>query len=105
MNSEELKQKKLEELKQKYMEQKEEEQKEFEVENQMQTLLKKVLDDEARARLSNVRLINKDLYSKAFQAIMGLVQKGFVTGKLNDAQVKEILMQLKSKREISIRRK
>ena len=105
MDSEELKQKKLEELKQKYIKQQEEEQKEFEVENQMQTLLKKVLDENARARLSNVRLVNKDLYSKAFQAIMGLVKKGFITGQLNDAQVKEILMHLKSKKEISIRRK
>ena len=105
MEEEELKRKKLDELKQKYLEQKEAEQKEIEMESRVQALLRKTLDDKARERLSNVRLVNKELYMKAFRAIMGLAQKGYVKERLTEEQVKEILLQLKGSRETTIRRK
>ena len=93
-STEEARQKKLEELRQLYLKQQEEEQRKSDTEGQMQGLLKKFLDEDARARLNNVRLVNEDLYAKAFQAIMGLVQRGFVKQKLKEEQVKEILRQL-----------
>jgi len=103
--SEDLKEKKLEELKQKYMQQQEEQQKALDAEAKMQSLLKNLLNEEARQRLNNVKLVNKELYAKAFQAIIGLAQKGYVHGKLNEEQVKEILRQLRNNREINIKRK
>ncbi|MCR4368881.1 MAG: hypothetical protein NUV67_03170 [archaeon] len=105
MNEEELKQKKLEELRQKYLAQKEEEQKELDAQAQVQSMLSKVLDEGARQRLGNVRLVNKQLYTKAFQAIMMMVQKGIVREKLTEEQVKQILSKLKNDREINIQRK
>ncbi|MAG18321.1 MAG: DNA-binding protein [Candidatus Diapherotrites archaeon] len=103
--SEDLKEKKLDELKQKYLKQQEEENQALEMEDKMQSILKSILTEEAKQRLSNVRLVNKELYTRAFQAIMGLVQKGMVQGKLNEEQVKEILRQLNKRRDINITRK
>lgn len=105
MNEEELKKKKLEELQEQMIGQQEAEKKALEMESQVQSALKKFLDENARQRLSNVRLVNKELYYKAFQAIMALAQQGHVQEKLNEEQVREILMKLKNNREISIRRK
>jgi len=101
MEEDELKQKKLEELQQ----QREESEKQSEAENRMQQTLKKLLGEEARARLNNVRLVNKELYAKAVQAIINLAQRGYVKEKLADEQMKEILRQLKDNREINIKRK
>ncbi len=102
---EELKQKKLEELQQKLAQQQEQQEKQFEKEAQIQSILKRLLEENARERLNNVRIVNHELYMKAVQAIMTIVQKGYVKGKLNEEQVKEILGQLKSNHEIKITRK
>jgi len=105
MNEEEIKQKKLEELKEKYLKQQEEARKQDEVESKMQMLLNKILEEDAKARINNVRLVNPQLYSKAFRVLMTMAQKGYLQqGKLNDAQMKEILMELKEEKEIRIRR-
>ncbi len=99
------KQEKLEELKKQYLQKMEEDKKREDVESQMQNLLTKFLTDDAKQRLSNVRLVNQELYMKAFQAVMSGVQKGYVKGKITEDQLKEILMQLKNDREIKITRK
>ncbi|MCR4335915.1 MAG: DNA-binding protein [archaeon] len=103
--SQDLKEKKLEELKQKYLEQAEEEKQAQEMEAKIQSVLKSILTEEAKQRLGNVRLVNKELYTRAFQAIMGLVQKGMIQEKLNEEQLKEILRQLNNRRDINITRK
>lgn len=102
MEEEELKQKKLEELEQQYMKQKEEQQKNAEAENRLQSILTKALEDDARQRLSNVRLVNPQLHMRAVKAVISIVQKGILKEKLNDAQMKEILRQFGSKRETKI---
>ena len=99
---EDLRQKKLEELQQQYLKQREEEQKNAEAEKRMQSLLGRALEDDARQRLANVRLVNQELFTKAVSAIVSLLQKGIVQGKINDAQMKEILRQLSEKRETKI---
>lgn len=105
MNEENLKQKKLEELQEQMKQQQEAEQKEIEMENKVNSMLKQTLSEEARQRLNNVKLVNKELYMRAFQAIMGLQQQGYLKERLSEAQVKEILMKLKNNREINIKRK
>lgn len=102
---EDPKQKKLEEMKEQYLRQKEEEMKRADTEKQLQSMLRKFMDEEARQRLSNVRLVNQELYSKAIQAIMSMAQRGYLTEKLNEEQLKAVLGQLKNEREISIKRK
>ncbi len=102
MEEEELRQRKLEELQQQQARQREEEQKKADAENRMHAMLAKALDEPARQRVANVRMVNPELYAKAFQAIMSLVQKGYVRGKISDEQMREILRQLSEKRETKI---
>lgn len=102
MDEQDLKQKKLEELQQQYLKQKGEEEKRIETENRMQSLISRFLEDDARQRLANVRLVNRELHMNAFKAIISLVQKGHVQEKLSDAQMKEILRQLGGRRETKI---
>lgn len=105
MNEEELKQKKIEEMKQAYMKEQEARQKEIEAEIQSMIILKKYVDEKALERLANVKLVNKELYFKAFNAIIQMAQRGYLTNKINDKQTKEILMKLKPTKEITIKRK
>ncbi len=102
---EELRQRKIEELQQTYQQQREAEQRQLEAEIQAQALLKKYLDEKALERLNNVKLVNRELYAKAFQAVMAMVQRGYVTEKINEGQIKQILFKLKPEKEFTIRRK
>lgn len=105
MDEEELKKNKMEELQKQYLKQKEEQEKQLDAENRIQSMLRKLLNEDARARLNNVRLVNPGLHMKAVQAIMTLMQKGYLREKVSDEQVRQILLQLKDDKEISIKRK
>lgn len=94
----EIRQKKMEELRQK-------QEAEAETEQKLDVLVKRLLTEEARARLSNVKLVNKEIYFKAVQTIIYLFNAGQVKGKVDEAQLKELLKKLAEKKEISIKRK
>ncbi|HIH09685.1 MAG TPA: hypothetical protein HA254_03355 [Candidatus Diapherotrites archaeon] len=105
MEEQDQRQNKLEELKEQYLKQREAAEKELDTQAKMQSVLRRFLNEDAMARLGNVKLVNKELYMKAFQSIMSLAQRGYVKEKLNDGEVKQILLQLKGNREINIKRK
>ena len=102
---EELKQRTLEELKQKYLEQKEAEQKQLQAELELQAIVRRLLDDSARARLNNIKLVNNELYLRAVQAIIYLYQAGRLRQKIDEEQLKQLLGELSAKKEIKIKRK
>jgi len=101
MDYEEMKRKKLEELQEK----KEEEARVLEAEAKIASLAKNLLTEEARARLNNVGLVNKELYLKTVQAVLYLQRAGQLQGKLGEKEVKALLEKLSNKREITIKRK
>ena len=101
MNEEEARQQKLEALKKRY----DERQKETELEQQLNQVVRTLLTEEAKARLNNVKLVNKELYMKTVQAIVYLKNAGKISGKLSEEQLKALLETLRNKREISIKRK
>ena len=103
-NIDELKQKKLEELK-KYYEAQKELMRKLEAERQINILLRKLLTQEARERLKNVRLVNQELYYKAVQNIVALAQAGRLKERLNEDQVKKLLLMLSERKETRIIRK
>ncbi len=105
MDQEEIRQRKLNELREKYSIQAEQQQKQIELENQVDLALKTVLSDEAKTRLFNVKLVNKELYFKTAQNLIYLAKSGKIQVKLNDMEVKRLLEQLSAKREITIKRK
>ena len=98
---ENIKQKKMEEMKR----QLENQQRQMDAEMQLDSALKRVLTDDARERLNNVKLVNREVYMKAAQAIIYFANNSKVQGKLSDSEVKMLLQKLTQKKEINIRRK
>ncbi len=95
----------MDELKQQQLEQQKINEREQAAEMQVTSLARKLLEEDAMLRLNNVRLVNKDLYLKAVQAVLMMYKAGQFTGKLNDAETKIVLERLSQKREINIKRK
>ncbi|HLC00681.1 MAG TPA: DNA-binding protein [Candidatus Bathyarchaeia archaeon] len=75
------------------------------IEAQKQALLKQILSPEARQRLTNLKMIKPEFTEQLELQLIQLAQMGKIQIPLSDAQLKQILIQLQSrKREITIRR-
>lgn len=101
MDYEEIKRQKLEELQRR----KEEEQAMMEAEEKIGSAAKALLTEEARARLTNVGLVNKELYLRTLQAVLYLQRAGQLQRKVGEKEIKVLLEKLRNKREIQIKRK
>ena len=75
------------------------------MEAQKQALLKQILSPEARQRLTNIKMIKPEFIEQLELQLIQLAQMGKLQIPLSDKQLKQILLQLQSrKREITIRR-
>ncbi len=78
---------------------------EQQVEQQKQALLAKILSPEARQRLNNLKMVKKEFAENIELQLIEMAQGGRLPIPLSDAQLKQILLQLQSrKRETQIRR-
>ncbi|MCK5628967.1 DNA-binding protein [Candidatus Bathyarchaeota archaeon] len=78
---------------------------EQQIEQQKQTLLRQILSPEARQRLTNLKMIKPEFTQQLELQLIQLAQLGKISIPLPDAQLKQILIQLQSrKRETKIRR-
>ncbi len=78
---------------------------EQEMEAQKQALLKQILSPEARQRLTNLKMIKPEFTEQLELQLIQLAQMGKIPIPLSDAQLKQILIQLQSrKRETKITR-
>jgi programmed cell death protein 5 len=78
---------------------------EKEVEAQKEALLRQLLSPEARQRLTNLKMVKRDFTEQLEMQIIQLAQTGKLPIPLSDAQLKQILIQLQSrKRETKITR-
>ena len=78
---------------------------EQQIEQQKQALLAKILTPEARQRLNNLKMVRKDFAEQIELQLIEMAQAGRLPIPLSDAQLKQILIQLQSrKRETTIRR-
>jgi programmed cell death protein 5 len=78
---------------------------EAQLEDQKQALLAKILTPEARQRLNNLKMVRKDFAESIELQLIEMAQAGRLPVPLPDAQLKQILVQLQSrKRETKIRR-
>jgi len=78
---------------------------ERQLEAQKQALLRQILSPEARQRLTNLNMIKPDFTEQLELQLIQLAQAGKLPIPLSDAQLKQILIQLQSrKRETKIRR-
>ena len=91
------------------MQRRENEQKQSQVERQLeaqkQALLRQILSPEARQRLTNLHMIKPQFTEQLELQLIQLAQTGKLPIPLSDARLKQILIQLQSrKRETKIRR-
>jgi programmed cell death protein 5 len=78
---------------------------EQQLEMQKQALLRQLLSPEARQRLTNLKMIKPEFTEQLELQLIQLAQTGKLPIPLSDAQLKQILIQLQSrKREPRIRR-
>jgi programmed cell death protein 5 len=78
---------------------------ERQLEAQKQALLRQILSPEARQRLTNLNMIKPEFTEQLELQLIQLAQAGKLPIPLSDAQLKQILIQLQSrKRETKIRR-
>jgi len=75
------------------------------IEAQIKLLVSKLLDENARERLANVRIAKPELARQVELLIIQLYQAGRIAGKINEAQLIKLLDTLsKSKPEWKIKR-
>jgi programmed cell death protein 5 len=75
------------------------------LEAQKQALLRQILSPEARQRLTNLKMVKPEFTEQLELQLIQLAQAGKLPIPLPDAQLKQILIQLQSrKREPKIRR-
>ncbi len=91
------------------MQQREDEQKQSQAERQLeaqkQALLRQILSPEARQRLTNLKMVKPQFTEQLELQLIQLAQTGKLPIPLSDARLKQILIQLQSrKRETKIRR-
>ena len=78
---------------------------ERQLEAQKQALLRQILSPEARQRLTNLNMVKPEFTEQLELQLIQLAQAGKLPIPLPDAQLKQILLQLQSrKRETTIRR-
>lgn len=78
---------------------------EAQMEAQKQALLSKILAPEARQRLNNLKMVKSEFVEQMEMQLIEMAQIGKLPIPLSDAQLKQILIQLQSrKRETTIRR-
>lgn len=78
---------------------------EQQIEAQKQALLKQILSTEARQRLNNLKMIKPEFAEQIEMQLIQMAQTGKLPIPLSDAQLKQILVQLQSrKRETKITR-
>ncbi len=81
-------------------------QKLLELEMQLNAALRQILTPEAKQRLGNIKLVNRERYYALAQTLLTMYRTGRIRKKLSDNELKELLMQLTSNRKnINIRRK
>jgi programmed cell death protein 5 len=100
-----LRRRKLLALQQKLTDEQKEAQAEQQLEAQKQELLRQILSPEARQRLANLKMVKPEFTEQLELQLIQLAQAGKLPIPLPDAQLKQILIQLQSrKREPKIRR-
>jgi programmed cell death protein 5 len=108
MSDEELeaiRRRKLLALQQKMTDEQRQAQAEQQLEMQKQELLRQILSPEARQRLANLKMVKSAFTEQLELQLIQLAQAGKLPIPLTDGQLKQILMQLQSrKREPKIRR-
>ncbi|MCG3216599.1 MAG: DNA-binding protein [Candidatus Heimdallarchaeota archaeon] len=98
-----LRQKKLAELQEQQASAQMQEEQKAAHEAQKQAILRQILTEEAKQRLTNVKLVRPQLAEAVEVRLIQLAQQGAISDKLSDSQLKDILRKIQGqKRETKI---
>jgi programmed cell death protein 5 len=101
----EIRKRKLLAMQQRMGDEQKQAQAERQLEAQKQALLRQILSPEARQRLTNLNMVKPEFTEQLELQLIQLAQAGKLPIPLSDEQLKQILIQLQSrKRETKIRR-
>ena len=95
----------LDEIKQQRIAKLKQAEQQAQAEAQLKSLLDALMTQQAKERLMNVRLVNKELYLKAAQYVILMYRSGKFQGKLEEETLIQLLKSMSQKREIKIVRK
>jgi programmed cell death protein 5 len=102
---EQLRRRKMSALQRQMAEEQRQAQAQQQLEMQKQTLLRNILTPEARQRLTNLKMVKPDFTEQLELQLIQLAQQGKLPIPLADDQLKQILVQLQTRRrEPKIRR-
>jgi programmed cell death protein 5 len=102
---EEIRRRKLLAMQQRTTDEQKQAQAKQQLEAQKQALLRQILSPEARQRLTNLNMVKPEFTDQLELQLIQLAQAGKLPIPLSDARLKQILIQLQSrKRETKIRR-
>ncbi|MEM3609090.1 MAG: DNA-binding protein [Candidatus Bathyarchaeia archaeon] len=102
---EELRKRKLLELQRQMAEEQKRAQMQQQLELEKQAILRSILTPEARQRLTNLKMVKPEFTSQLELQLIQLAQQGKLPIPLTDEQLKQILVQLQTRRrETKIRR-
>lgn len=102
---EELRKRKLLELQRQMVEEQKRAQMQQQLEMEKQAILRSILTPEARQRLTNLKMVKPEFTSQLELQLIQLAQQGRLPIPLTDEQLKQILVQLQTRRrETKIRR-
>ncbi len=102
---ENIRKRKLSSLQNRVSEEQRQAQAEDRIEAQKQALLRQILSPEARQRLNNLKMVKPEFAEQIELQLIQMAQMGKLPVPLSDAQLKNILVQLQSrKRETKITR-
>ena len=100
MSDEELeaiRQRKMAELQQQALKEQSQEQAVAEAQAQKDAILRKILTPEARARLSNIKMVKPEFAEQIEMQLIQLASSGRLRGQVTDEQLRELLVQMQGK--------
>jgi programmed cell death protein 5 len=96
---EELRRRKLKQLQQQAAEQQVMESQQEEFNKQKYNLMRKILSQEGRQRLENIRMVKPEFAQQIELQLLQLAQAGRIRGQLSDASFKKLLEQITGKKK------
>ena len=98
---ERIRAKKLQDMQQQAIEEQKHDQVKDEVEAQRTSILKQILTDEARQRLTNIRIVRPEFAETVELQLIQLAQTGRLGEKITDTQLKKTLQQISQRKRDS----